>query len=86
MYSRIKTWFEGLNRKQKNVVVTASALSLLSIMLHNPLGGYFCGKWTGSCRSKGAFIKILNNPSELFLAFSILILLGGLLLYIFRDE
>ena len=86
----MKIWLEKLNKKQKNVVATASALSLLSTMLHNPLGGYICGKygaqWEASCRSKGAFIHILNNPSELFLAFSILTLLGGLLLYIFRDE
>lgn len=44
----IKIWFEKFNRKQKNVVVTASALSLLSIMLHNPLAVISAKKQTVS--------------------------------------
>ena len=79
-YSRTRTWFEGLNRKQKNVVVTASTFSLLSIIFHNPLGGYYGGY------SREALMDVLKSPNDLFLVLFIIISLGGLLLYIFRDE
>jgi hypothetical protein len=84
-----KTWFKGLNRKQKNVVVTASVLSLVSVIIHNPLGGYDCHKTSYAdnvCISESALMYKLNTPNEIFLALLVIISLGGLLLYIFRDE
>ena len=75
-YSRTRTWFEGLNRKQKNVVVTASTFSLLSIIFHNPLGGYLCRGY--GCYSREALMDVLKSPNDLFLVLFIIISLGGL--------
>ena len=69
----IKAWFEGLNRKQKNTVVAAAAFSLLSIIGHWMSRPYSSLGW------------IYGNDEFVFII-SLIVLIGAIFVYIFRDE
>jgi hypothetical protein len=69
----IKSWFERLNRRQRNVVVAASGLSLLSII----------GHWISRPYSSMGWIY---STDEFVFIISLVILIGAIFVFVFRDE